>query len=119
MTDTRSHSRRRWSLLAAAVAIVLHGVVGFPTLPGQDGNYAVAQAECDAQCWAILAYLTDQGLSQQDIECGRRRVVGVGGLPAWPHRGESSGRMIDPSQDQFDSITEPVAEITLQNRVDT
>ena len=59
MTDKRncivarqSHSRRGWAMLAVSVTVVLHGIVGFPGVPGTDINYAVAQGECDPQCWA-------------------------------------------------------------------
>ena len=65
--EPRLSIRRRWAQLVLAAAVAVYGVVGFPALPGSDVNYAVAQEECDAQCWAILAYLVDQGLSQQEI----------------------------------------------------
>lgn len=68
MTDKpRLSIHRRWAHLLLAAAVVVYGVVGFPALPGSDVNYAIAQDECDAECWAILKYLTEQGLSQQDI----------------------------------------------------
>ena len=69
MTDEpRLSTRRRWAQLVLVAAVILQGVVGFPGVPGSDINYAVAQGECDAQCWAILAYLQDLGLNQQQIE---------------------------------------------------
>ena len=57
MTAKRSHIHRRWAMLAVSVTVVLHGIVGFPGTPGQSINQAVAQGNCDAQCWAIHRHL--------------------------------------------------------------
>ena len=68
MTDNpRLSTGRRWAQLTLAAAVLLYGVIGFPGVPGTSTNYAVAQG-CDAQCWAILSYLSDQGLDQEQIE---------------------------------------------------
>ena len=67
MTDNpRLSTRRRWAQLTLAAAVLLYGVIGFPGVPGTSTNYAVAQG-CDAQCWAVLSYLADQGLTQEDV----------------------------------------------------
>lgn len=49
-------------LVLAAAAMALH-VLGVP-----GPQRAQAQTECDAQCWAILKYLTEQGLTPDEIE---------------------------------------------------
>ena len=62
---------------AVAVAVAL-GAVGLG-VPGPGLRPAVAQAECDAQCWAILHYLTEQGLTSEEIE-----ELGNSGIPPDP-----------------------------------
>ena len=67
MTDIPRLSIRRWAQLALCATVVLSGAFGFPGVPGTSTNYVVAQGGCDADCWAILSYLADQGLTQEDI----------------------------------------------------
>ena len=78
MTHTSLTLRRR---AAVAVAVVL-GAVGLG-VPGLGLRPAVAQAECDAQCWAILYYLTEQGLTPEEIE-----ELGTSGIPPDPDTAE-------------------------------
>ena len=59
--------------VAVAVIAVCIGVAG----PGP--RTAHAQEECDAHCWAILVYLTEQGLTPQEIE-----DLGNSGIPPDP-----------------------------------
>ncbi len=59
--------------VAVAVIAVCIGVAG----PGP--RTAHAQEECDAQCWAILHYLTEQGLTPEEIE-----DLGNSGIPPDP-----------------------------------
>ena len=65
--------RRVAVIMALSVAAVGLGVAG----PGL--RSAVAEEECDEQCWAILYYLTQQSLTSEEIE-----ALGASGLPPDP-----------------------------------
>ena len=69
---------RRRAALAVAVGVGVAVAVGLG-VPGPGLRPAVAQAECDAQCWAILHYLTEQGLTSEEIE-----ELGNSGIPPDP-----------------------------------
>lgn len=56
----RRHPAAVLVLAAAAMGLHMLGVTGL--------QRAQAQQECDAQCWAILRYLTEQGLTSDEIE---------------------------------------------------
>lgn len=63
MTNLNAILRRRAALvLAVAMTVAALGV------PGSGPQAAWAEEECDAECWAILAYLTEQGLTPEEIE---------------------------------------------------
>ncbi len=63
MPHLNSTVRRRVAvIMALSVAAVGLGVAGPGLRP------AVAEEECDEQCWAILYYLTQQGLTPEEIE---------------------------------------------------
>ena len=64
-TPTRRNDRpRRWMLMALSVALVAAALVApSPTTPVA----AAQQQVCDPYCWAVLAYLGDQGLTREDI----------------------------------------------------
>lgn len=63
MTHLETILRRRAAVvLAVAVTAATFGV------PGSGPPPARAEEECDAECWAILAYLTEQGLTPEEIE---------------------------------------------------
>ena len=66
---------RRRTAVAVAVALVAVGL----GVPGPGLRPAVAQGECDAQCWAILHYLTEQGLTPEEIV-----ELGTSGIPPDP-----------------------------------
>ena len=66
---------RRRAAVAVAVALVTVGLGA----PGPGLRPAVAQQECDAQCWAILHYLAEQGLTSEEIE-----DLGDSGIPPDP-----------------------------------
>ena len=53
MTDTRHDARRRWALVAASVAVVLYGIVGFPNPAGIEPETAAAdtQQTCISVFW--------------------------------------------------------------------
>ena len=70
-----SSTLRRCAAVAVAVALVAVGL----GMPGPGLRPAVAQDECDAQCWAILYYLTQQGLTAEEIE-----DLGDSGIPPDP-----------------------------------
>ena len=65
--------RRVAVIMALSVAAVGLGLAG----PGL--RSAVAEEECDEQCWAILYYLSQQGLTSEEIE-----ALGASGLPPDP-----------------------------------
>ena len=54
--------RRAAVIMALSVAAAGLGLAG----PGL--RSAVAEEECDEQCWAVLYYLTEQGLTSEEIE---------------------------------------------------
>ena len=63
MSHLNSTVRRRAAvIMALSVAAVGLGLAG----PGL--RSAVAQEECDEKCWAVLYYLTQQGLTSEEIE---------------------------------------------------
>ncbi len=62
MTDTRRHARRRWALYAVVAAVVLYGIVGFPTPddlvtdPGAALDFDIAPAAADTQRECITTF---------------------------------------------------------------
>ena len=96
---TRTLNLRRPMALAVAAG-VLAGVVSMGVAPAHSLRQAAAADECDAQCWAILKYLTDQGLTPQQIE-----DLGNSGIPpAAPA----------PPVTQPPTATQPPAPVTTQ-----
>ena len=55
---------RRRAAVVVAVAVAFAGL----GVPGPGQRPVEAQEECDAQCWAVLYYLTQQGLTTEEIE---------------------------------------------------
>ena len=62
MTDTRRNARRRWALYAVVAAVVLYGIVGFPTPddlvtdPGAVLGFDIAPAAADTQRECITTF---------------------------------------------------------------
>lgn len=74
-TLTRALNLRRPMALAVA-ACLLAGAVSLGATAALPLRQAAADEECDPQCWAILKYLTDLGLTPQQIE-----DLGNSGIP--------------------------------------
>ena len=63
MTHLEAILRRR-----AAVVLAVAMMAAALGVPGSGPPPAWAEEECDAKCWAILAYLTEVGLTPEEIE---------------------------------------------------
>ena len=61
-TPTRRNDKpRKWMLVALCAALAAAALAAPPAAT------AAQQQECDPYCWAVLAYLRDQGLSREDV----------------------------------------------------
>ena len=85
----------------AVAAVALAGVVSLGVTPALQLRQAAATEECDPQCWAILKYLTDLGLTPQQIE-----DLGNSGIPPTD--------TAPPVTTEPPTTTQPAAPVTTQ-----
>ena len=106
-TPIRRNDRpRRWLLVALCAALAAAAL----TVPSPSPSAAAAQQqECDPRCWAILAYLSDQGLSRQDIiDLGNSGLSPDPNTPQiLPDPDSERGYIIIPTRPHLLIVTQP------------